>query len=49
MSDGMETVAQIIDRLLADLELATDAALLKQMNYERKQFNWKRLNPIYRG
>jgi hypothetical protein len=49
MSEAKETVEQIIDRLLADVERATDAALMKQMNYERKQFNWMRVNPIYRG
>ena len=49
MSEVMETVAEIIDRLMADVERSVDAALLKQMSYERKQFNWVRVNPIYRG
>jgi hypothetical protein len=49
MSDAKETVEQIIDRLLEDIEIATNAALRRQMNYERKQFNWKSVNPIYRG
>ena len=49
MSDARETVKQIIDRLLDEIEFATDAALKRQMNYEKMQFNWKRVNPIYRG
>jgi len=49
MSDAMAAVEEIIDRLMANVERSVDAALLKQMSYERKQFNWVRVNPIYRG
>jgi hypothetical protein len=49
MSEVMETVAEIIDRLMADVERSVDDALSKKMSYEKKQFNWVRANPIYRG
>jgi hypothetical protein len=49
MSDARETVEQIIDRLLDEMEFETKAEMERQMDYERMQFNWKRVNPIYGG
>ena len=49
MSDARETVEKIIDRLLDEMEFETKAVMKRQMDYERMQFNWKRVNPIYGG
>ena len=49
MSEAMAAVEEIIDRLMADVERSVDEALLRKMNYEKKQFNWVKANPIYRG
>jgi len=49
MSDARETVEKIIDRLLDEMEFETKTEMRRQMDYERMQFNWKRVNPIYEG
>jgi len=49
MSDARESVEAIIDRLLDKMEFATKTEMKKQVNYDRMQFNWKRVNPIYEG
>jgi len=49
MSDSRECVEAIIDRLLDEMEIATKTEMKKQVNYDRMQFNWKRVNSIYKG
>jgi hypothetical protein len=49
MSDARECVEAIIDRLLDEMEIATKTEMREQMNYDRMQFNWTRVNPIYEG
>ena len=49
MLDARETVEQIIDRLLDKMEFETKAEMERQMDYERMQFNWKRVKSAYTG
>jgi hypothetical protein len=49
MSDAKEIVEEIIDRLLADMEIATEVVTVSQTNYDKMGFNWKKVQSIYQG
>jgi len=49
MSDARETVEKIIDRLLDKMEIETKTEMEQQVNYDRMQFNWKRVKSAYTG
>jgi len=49
MSDVWEAVEAIIDRLLVDMEIATRVEMVPQKNYDRMQFNWRKVKSTYQG
>jgi len=49
MSDARECVEAIIDRLLDEMEIEAKIEMREQVNFDRMQFNWTRVNPIYEG
>ena len=49
MSDARETFEKIIDWLLDEMEIETKTKMEQQVNYDRMQFNWKRVKSVYTG
>jgi len=44
-----EAAEAIIDRLLDDMEIATRGEMVPQENYDRMQFNWRKVKSTYQG
>ena len=49
MSDAREVAKEIIDRLLADMERKKEIVTVPLMNYDRMEFNWRKVNSIHQG
>ena len=49
MLDAREAVEAIIDRLQDDMEIATGVETVPQANYNRMQFNWRKVKSTYQG
>ena len=61
MSDAREIVREILDRVLIEMEIVTEEVLqddarqedainiLEFRRFERMEFNWTEMDPIYKG
>ena len=58
MSDAREIVEVIIDRILEEMEFEQEIEILEQENvvgiiefptFERMEFNWTEIDPLYEG
>jgi len=57
MSDAREIVEAIIDRMLEEMELEAEVEMEEQENFariefenfDRMEFNWTEVDPIYEG
>ena len=49
MSDARESVEAIINRLLDNMEIATEVVMVPRISYDRMGFNWQKVQSAYQG